>query len=121
MKSLLIGLAVVLMSVGVLIALPFKNKTTLSWDAVTTNEDGTPADDLAGYKAYWGAVSGNYTGVQDVGNVTTVQINSLGSFKGNVCFSVTAYDVVGNESDYSNEVCANMVIKKKAPTNVVVQ
>lgn len=121
MKSLLIGLAIVLVSVGVLIALPFRNKTTLSWDAVTQNEDGTPATDLAGYKAYWGAVSGNYTGVQDVGNVTTVQISTLGNFKGNVCFAVTAYDVAGNESDWSNEVCANFVNKKKAPVNVGVQ
>ena len=121
MKTLLISLGILMALVVGLWALPTQNKTTLSWDAVTINEDGSPATDLAGYKAYWGAVSGNYTGVKDVLNVTTVQIVTLGSFKGNICFAVTAYDTTGNESNFSNEICANFINKKKAPANLGIQ
>ncbi|MGB5739562.1 MAG: putative Ig domain-containing protein, partial [Woeseia sp.] len=34
---------------------------TLSWVPPTLNTDGTPLNDLAGYKIYWGSESGNYT------------------------------------------------------------
>src|SRR3990170_4313554 len=39
----------------------------------------------------------------------------------NWCFVATAYDVVGNESDFSNEVCADFVIKKQKPANLGIQ
>lgn len=124
MKYILIGLAVILMSVGILIALPFKQKTTLTWDAVTTNVDGSPITDLSGYKIYFSQVSGVYTDAdsRDVGNVTSVNIqNTIGNLKGNYCFVATAVDISGNESDYSNEVCSNFVIQKKAPVNLGIQ
>ena len=121
MKWILSGLLVVLTAV-IVIALPFKNKTTLTWDAVTTNEDGSPATDLAGYKVYYSQTSGAYTSFKDVGNVTSMNIQTtIGALKGNWCFVATAYDVAGNESDFSNEVCDNFVSKKKAPTNLGIQ
>jgi|SRR3972149_5508048 len=124
MYKWLIGIAIILLSAGLLIALPFKNKTTLTWDAVTTNVDGSPITDLNGYKVYRSQVSGAYTDAdsKDVGNVTSVNIvNIFGNLKGNWCFVATAYDVAGNESDFSNELCSNFVIKKNNPGNLRIE
>ncbi|MBI5286287.1 MAG: PKD domain-containing protein [Deltaproteobacteria bacterium] len=75
----------------------------LSWDPPTTNADGTPLTDLAGYKLYYGTAPGNYSQSIDVGNVTTYTINNLiDGFT--YYFAVTSYDTSGNESSYSNEV-----------------
>ena len=81
----------------------FKTKPLiLTWDAPTTNADGTPLTDLAGYKIYYGTSSGSYTTTVDAGNVTTYNVPALPS--GTYYFAVTAVDTSGNESDYSNEV-----------------
>lgn len=117
----LIAIGIVLLTAGVLIALPFKNRTTLTWDAVTTNVDGSSITDLAGYKLYHSKISGVYTDAdsRDVGNVTSADIpTTFGSLKGTYCFVATAYDIAGNESNFSNEVCSNFVVKKSAPTNL---
>ena len=113
----LIAIGIVILTAGVLIALPYQPKTTLTWDAPTTNTDGTPLTDLAGYKVYWGIVSGIYTGNKDVGNVTTVNIAETIALtpRGNYCFAVTAYDVALNESIYSNEICNNFKKQSNAP------
>ena len=75
---------------------------TLTWDAPTTNADGTPLTDMGGYKVYYGTASGKYTFSLDVGNITTYRIEGLSP--GTYYFAVTASDASGNESDYSNEV-----------------
>jgi len=77
------------------------NFATLTWDPPTTNTDGTSLTDLAGYKVYYGTTSGNYTASTDVGNVTTYTVSDLPPQV--YYFAITAYDTVGNESDYSNE------------------
>jgi hypothetical protein len=62
----------------VLIALPSigqAGQAILSWDAPTTNADGTPLTDLTGYKIYSGTGTGNYTQTIDVGNVTSYTAN----------------------------------------------
>ena len=85
------------------------NATGLQWDANTE-------PDLAGYKVYYGRISGGpydgqgallgsqmFNSPVDVGNVTTVDLDMpLGTWY----FVVTAYDseVPVLESDYSNEV-----------------
>lgn len=74
---------------------------TLSWDDPTTNADGTPLTDLAGFKVYYGNASGNYTTIIDVGNVTTYVVNNLSP--GTHYFTVTAYNSSRYESVYSNE------------------
>jgi hypothetical protein len=79
----------------------FTGSATLAWDAPVTNTDGTPLTDLAGYKIYFGASSGNYTSVIDVGNVTKYTVTNLSS--GTYYFAVVSYDIAGIESDYSNE------------------
>jgi hypothetical protein len=74
---------------------------TLSWDVPTTNADGTPLTDLAGFKVYYGNASGNYTTIIDVGNITTYVVSNLSP--GPHYFTVTAYNISGYESDYSIE------------------
>ena len=78
------------------------NSLMLSWTAPTTNEDGSPLDDLAGYKLHFGTQPGQYTQVVTVGSYTTAEIDDLGP--GTYYLSVTAYDIYGNESDFSNEI-----------------
>ena len=78
---------------------------TLRWDAPSTNSDGTPLTDLAGYIVYYGTFSGNYPDSVNVGNITKLSRN-LSS--GIWCFAVTAVDTSGNESDLSNEVCIDI-------------
>src|SRR3972149_2470938 len=75
----------------------------MTWDPPTTNTDGTPLTDLAGYKIYYGTTSGNYTSNIDAGNVTSYTLTNLTN---NVTyyFAVTAYNTSANESDYSTEV-----------------
>ena len=125
MYKWLIGIAIVLLSAGLLIALPYQPKTTLTWEPPTTNIDGSPLTDLAGFKVYYSQASGVYTDTQskDVGNVVTVNIVQTMAItpKGNYCFVVTAYDVAGNESDYSNEVCATFSKKASPPKTLGIQ
>jgi len=78
---------------------PGTGTATLSWAAPTTNVDGTPLTDLAGYKVYYGTTPGVYTSIV-VGNVTSHQV--VGLTKGqNYYFTVTSYDTVGYESDFA--------------------
>jgi len=75
----------------------------LSWDAPTENVDGTPLTDLAGFNIYWGNASRQYDF-----SVALTDPNLL-SYKiqlapGTYFFSMTATDVDGNESAFSNEV-----------------
>ncbi len=73
----------------------FAANVTLTWDAST-------ADDIAGYKIYYGNSSRNYNSFVDVGNQTSYTISDL--VDGNTYFiAVTAYDINGNESGFSKE------------------
>jgi hypothetical protein len=78
-------------------------QATLSWVAPTTNVDGTPLTDLAGYKIHYGTASGNYSSAINVGNTTTSAVSNLND-GATYYFAVTAYDTSGMESAYSNEV-----------------
>ena len=80
------------------------NSATLSWSEPSHNADGTPlSGDLAGYIIYYGLGTDNYTESVDIGNYRSASINDLTS--GTWCFTVTAYDALGNESDFSDEIC----------------
>ena len=76
--------------------------TTLTWTPPTTNTNGTPLTDLAGYDVHYGTSSGNYTSTVSVGNVTSYSFTGLPS--GTYYFAATAYDSAGNQSAYSNEI-----------------
>jgi hypothetical protein len=71
-------------------------EVTLAWDPNTEA-------DLAGYRVYYGTSSRDYGVTLDVGNWTSCTIGGLQQGK-TYYFAVTAYDTVGNESDFSEEV-----------------
>jgi hypothetical protein len=108
-----LGVLVVLAGVLVLAASPvWAGSVTLSWDPV-------PDPDRAGYRIYYGTVSGTYPNNVDAGNVTTFTINSLTD-----CtlyyFAVKAYDTAGNLSTaYSNELSgmAKPTVTAVSPTS----
>ncbi len=75
----------------------------LTWKAPVTNVDESDLIDLAGYRIYYGERSDNYTEIIDIGNNTCHVIGNLTPHEW--CFAVTAYDIAGNESAISNEVC----------------
>lgn len=71
---------------------------SVSWDAVTTNEDGTTIDDLAGYKVYRETNgTGGFELIGATDALTTTYADTLVG-NGRHCYQVTAYDAAGNES-----------------------
>lgn len=73
---------------------------TFTWIAPTTNADGTPLTDLAGYELGHGAVSQQYTNFIGTGNVTTYTATiAPGRF-----VAVRAVDTSGNKSIWSNQI-----------------
>ncbi len=80
------------------VSLVFSASVTVSWDANTEV-------DLEGYKVYYGLESRNYSEVLDVGNANSVAFSELNADQ-TYFFSVTAYDLTGNESPFSDEVSA---------------
>jgi hypothetical protein len=74
---------------------------TLNWEAPTTNEDGTPLGDLAGFRIYKRTDQGPYKFIAETGPQTSLTVSSLP--EGTHFFTVTAYDFVGNESELSGE------------------
>jgi hypothetical protein len=83
-------------------AVTVMGSATLAWIAPTTYTDGTTLTSLWGYKIYYGTSPGNYTISVNVGNVTTYTVTNLST--GTYYFAVTAYDISGIESSYSNQV-----------------
>ena len=81
---------------------------TLTWDAPTTNEDGTDLVDLAGYNIYYYPQESPYSAqsVQIDNAFTSASVSGLAP--GTWCFVTTVYDYSGNESTDSNVICADV-------------
>lgn len=89
---------------GAAIIIPTGN-TTLTWPAVTTYEDGSPMNNLAGYKVHYGTSSGHYTNTINVPIPTATTYKVTGLPAGTTYyFVVTAYNTLGVESAASTEV-----------------
>jgi hypothetical protein len=86
----------------------------LSWNPPTSNADGTPLNDLAGYIIYYGQSSTNYGATVDVGNATTYTLSGLAGGQ-RYYFAVTAYDTSQNKSAFSNE--ASLITPIDPPTS----
>ena len=70
----------------------------LAWNANTEI-------DLSGYKIYCGKEPGNYEYYVDVGNVTEYPLDDLELQEEEIYYiAITAYDINGNESDFSREL-----------------
>ncbi len=88
-----------------------KTSYCIATHAPTTNTDGSPLTDLAGYRLYWGTASAAYADNLDLGMAScqdvagtwtcTYALGGLGA--GTYFFSVTVYNAGGYESIYSNE------------------
>jgi hypothetical protein len=77
---------------------------TVTWDIPSTNADGSPLTDHAGFNAHYGKVSRTYTAVAMINDAAanSVLIDDLEAETW--FFSVTALDQTKNESPYSTEV-----------------
>ena len=74
----------------------------LSWLPPTQNTDGSPLNNLAGYRIYWGTSAGSYANSVTVNNpgLATYVVTELGPAQW--YFVVTAYTATGAESGHSN-------------------
>lgn len=71
--------------------------------SVTLTWDPSPDISVAGYKAYYGVASRTYTNMVDTGNATTITISGL--IEGTTYyFAATAYNLLGTESVFSDEL-----------------
>ena len=78
-------------------------RLTLSWNAPTTNQDGSSLNDLAGHKVHYGLNPGSYSDPLDVGLATSVVLSDMVVGQ-TYYFAVTAYDTSGNQSAFSAEI-----------------
>ena len=85
-----------LVTCPLLVATAHAADVTLAWDENTES-------DVAGYKVYYGIESGTYTTIIDVGTHITCVISDLTAGV-TYYFAVTAYNISGQESDYSDEI-----------------
>jgi len=85
----------------------YADQVTLSWDPVTH-------PDLAGYKIYSGFSSRDYVDELDVNNNTSCTISDLVEGE-TYYFAASAYDIYGNESDFSNEVFCTVPCNNSIP------
>jgi hypothetical protein len=75
---------------------------TLSWTPPTTNTDGSPLTNLAGYKIYWGPAAGNYPNSVTLTNpgLTSYVVENL--LPGTYFFAASAVSSTGGESAFSS-------------------
>jgi|GEM_PF-1437327 len=86
---------------------------TLEWQPPADNGGAAITD----YKVYWGAESGNYSHVQNTGNVLTYTVTGLTNGQ-RYYFAVTVLNAAG-ESARSNEACAIPCTVPSAPRDLM--
>lgn len=92
---------------GVLALIVALLPTILSAAVVRISWNANTESDLEGYRVFYGASSGSYPYVINVGNKTTIDVSGI-SAGGTYYFAVTAFDFSGNESDYSMETSVSI-------------
>lgn len=93
-----------LSSVATAAATPAPDSATLSWVAPRTKADGSALRDLAGFRIYYGAASGDYSASITVANPAARTYTIRGLPAGTYYFVVKAYDKRNAESAPSAEV-----------------
>jgi Fibronectin type III domain len=79
------------------------NIAKLSWTPPTLNTDGSPLNDLAGYKVLYGSSPGNYTHELAITDPSATSFTVTGLAPGTWYFAMKAVDTAGNESGPSGE------------------
>jgi hypothetical protein len=74
---------------------------TLSWSRPTTNTDGSPLTNLAGYKIRYGRSSTAMTSILQVSNPATLQYEISNLSGGTWYFAIASYTAAAVESDLS--------------------
>src|SRR5688572_16148030 len=82
--------------------------------SITVQWDPSPDPNVVGYNFYYGAASRNYTNIIDVGNTTTATVSNL--VEGTTYyFAATAYNVLGIESVFSDELSYTVPLPANNP------
>lgn len=89
------------------VTLTVESATPIATRSVTLGWNPNSESDLAGYKLYVGNRSGSYGAPITVGNTTTYTLPNL-TVGTTYFFALTAYDINGNESVYSNEASTSI-------------
>jgi hypothetical protein len=92
-------LTLILLFIFIVLALPgacFSAQVTIAWD-------GNAEPEVIGYRLHYGSASGTYSSYSDAGSQTACTLSGLEA--GSIYFfAATAYDVYGNQSQYSTEI-----------------
>ena len=88
----------------------------IAWDSPTQYTDGSPLENLDGFKIYYGTQSGAYPSVLNVGNVSTGTVSGLNPALDHF-FSVTAYDEFQVESAFSSELIWEATVASSTTTS----
>jgi hypothetical protein len=75
---------------------------TLRWTPPTTNTNGSPLTNLAGYRVHWGPAPGNYPNSVTLNNAGLTSYVVTNLVPGTHYFVVTAVNSAGVESRFSN-------------------
>lgn len=76
----------------------------LGWDAPQIRADGSPLNDLAGYRIYYGTASGNYSQVISINGATTTSYTIENLPAGSYYLVLKAVDASSNESAATAEL-----------------
>ena len=96
---------------------PLNIRGTSSGDTVIIKWNTNVDSDLAGYMLYRGNSKNNFTDSIDVGN-TTSYIDTNVIIDSIYYYAVTAYDLDGNKSDYSETIKVTPTVLPDAPTGI---
>lgn len=102
--SLLLPALTATATYGLTCTSPADTTATLNWTAPTTNTDGTPLTDLAGFNVYSGLSAATMKLLVQVKSPTTLTYQSLNQPAGVNYYYVTAYNTAGVESAKSATV-----------------
>ena len=98
------NLAASLAAFGIEVVQVWSGTATVRWDVPSTNADGSPMNDLAGFEVHYGRSQGAYSSVVVIREPTANGAHIDGLEAGDWYFAVLAFDTAGNRSDLSEEV-----------------
>lgn len=94
------------------------DEVTVAWQRPTANEDGSPLDNLAEYRIYWGPESRSY-----IGSITVPESQTTHTFQmppGDHFMAMTSVNADGDEGRFSNEVTRSVEAPDSPPLPPVI-